>query len=121
MDMTALGKMDSLCPSYAESEKFHDLALEIREEISQEILTKAMDIAKTTPLTELESYTKAEAFAKEGLSTLKERLITAGFDNPKHSVLMKLFLDASSTYFLSPYQFNGKLEKVLLLHQIGMK
>ena len=105
--MIALDKMSSPSPTYGESENFHDLALEIREEITQEILTKAAGIAKTTVLTELEAYTKAEALAKEGLSTLKDRLITAGFNNPKHSVLMKLFIDASSTYFLSPYQLSG--------------
>jgi hypothetical protein len=112
-NMTALGRMDSSSPTYSESENFHDLALEIREQISQEILTKATDIAKKTTLTELEAYTKAEGLAKEGFSTLKDSL-RAAFDSPKHSVLMKLFIDASSTYFFSPYQLNGKLEKVLL-------
>ena len=111
--MIALGNMDSSSPTYGESENFHDLALEIREEISQEILTKATDIAKKTIFTKLEAYTKAEALAKEGFSTLKDSL-TAEFNNPKYSILMKLFIDASSTYFLSPYQLNGKLEKVLL-------
>jgi hypothetical protein len=112
--MTMLGKMSSSPPTYGESEVFHDLALEIREEISQEILTNAADIAKATLLTELEAYTKAEALINKGFSTLKDRLITAGFNDQKYSVLLKLFIDASSTYFFSPYQLSGKLEKVLL-------
>lgn len=112
--MTTFDKMSSLSPTYGESENFHDFALEIREVICQEILIKAASIAKTAALNELEAFTKADELANEGISTLKDRLITAGFNNQKHSTLFKLFIDTSSTYFLSPYQLSGKLEKILL-------
>jgi hypothetical protein len=111
--MTTLNRMGSPYPTYGESEDFHTIALEIREEIAQELLAKASVIAKRATLSELEAYVNAETLSKEGVLSLKDKLISPGYNNPKHAVLMKLFIDASNTYFFSPYQLRGQLEKIL--------